>query len=265
MNGLLPIVFCAAAAALVGGALVCYLLRGKLPRRKLLAVALLPALLAAGTALIPFLSAFGREKPRDWQVLKERRASDEELKLLRESFPGMTGQADREIYHRHYGRFMLAITGFENEAGAEAFRAFRSRQTGNLHLCKDGTHIEVYGRRHDLNVLVWAEFKPDPLIRRCAALVAHGVLLRWILQEPESSRDNVRLLYKIWTNYGYVELLLPVKPSEVPDNWFPIPGEPEGRMMYVPYPDAPDLREPLLEMMRKPVPEHFCPPEILRL
>jgi|GEM_PF-4897877 hypothetical protein len=266
MNGLLPVICCAAGAGLVGGALIFYRLRHKLPRRRLLAFAALPMLLAGVVALTPFVRSAFKSKPlRDWQVLAERRATAEELRLLRESFPGMTGQVDREVYH-HLGRFKLAITGFENEAEAKAFWEFRKNQTRHLHLYNGNTHMELYGYFSELSAMIWAEFKPDPLIRRCAALAANGIPLRWIVrQEPEPGQEYIGLFYKTLTSFGYLELLLAEHQPAGSGEWLQIPEESDGWMLYVPFPDAPNMLETLQEIMTKPIPRNFCPPEILSL
>lgn len=266
MNGLLLLtIFCAGITVLTGGLLV-FSLRRRVSRRTLALLSALVVLLSAGAAGLPFLSAFNRfSHLKNWQVIGEKRATAEEVRLLRESFPGMTGQADREIYHRSYGKFMLAITTFETEAEAKSFWEFRRRQTMNAQLYNGPTHIEIYSRRPSLTALIWAQFKPDPAIRHYAALVTQGVHFLRLIQEIGIPRDNIKYLYTSWSNYGHLSLLVPETPRNIPEHWFMDPRMPEVWINYTPNPDSPDRFQKILAMMLAPIPKQFCPPEILRL
>ncbi len=264
MKALLLVILCAAAALVVGG-LTVFSLRRKLRRGPYIALWILLAVLVMGAVLLPVGMAMGHwHRHHDWQVIHEQQATAAELKLLRRSFPGVVAQTDRRIYLNN-GSFMLAITRFETEAQAQAFWNFRYRQTMNLHLYNGTTHIELYSRDANLRALLWATFKPDPAIRRYASLVQNGVLFWRIAQDSEPVSDNIEILYHSLSSYGQINLALLKNPAEIPEGWQAVPENPGLAMEYLPMATAGSFQEKLMDMLQKPLPERFCPPEIFAL
>ncbi len=264
MKALLLVILCAVAALVIGG-LTVFSLRRKLRRSFYFALWILLAVLVSGAVLLPVGMAMGHwHRHHDWQVIHEQDATAAELDLLRRSFPGIIAQADRRIYFNG-GNFVLAITRFETEDQAQAFWNFRYRQTMNLHLYNGPVHIELYSRDTNLQALLGATFKPDPAIRRYASLVQSGVLFWRLAQDSEPVSDNIEILYHSLSSYGQINLAVLKNPAEIPEGWQAVPGSPGLAVEYIPMATAEAFQEKLMNMLQKPLPDHFCPPEIFAL